>query len=356
MKNYLFFICACFYSAVMLGQDLHFSQFNENPALVNPALTGANGMRGSINNKTQWKSVTTPYRTYGLSVEARNSTVKKKAGGNLENLPPSERVPGKYAAGLSLYRDKAGDGRLTLTQINLSLATFLKTGEKSALSFGLQTSYAVRRIDDSRFVYPNQYNPAYGYDTDFNSGEAGMTDKFRYLDLATGMMFSYDDEVRGLKDHKERRGHLGFSVYHLTQPKQKYLSKKSDALYMKYVSHGDILRSIPNSRTGVFLSYLFQMQASHMEIVAGGMFRYYLKNDTRYTGYVKRSTISGGLYYRLKDAVIVKGMFEWQEQHAIILSYDINVSKLAKSSNIRGGLEFTYRYTSGHPYLYQKLK
>jgi len=296
-----------------------------------------------------------PYKTYGLSFEARNSTVKQKAGGNLENIPPSEKVPGKFAAGFSLYHDKAGDGRLTLTQMNLSLATFLKTGEKSAFSFGVQASYATRRIDNSNFIYPNQYN-GNTYDPDVNSGENYASDKFRYLDLATGVMWSYNDEQRGLKDHKEVKAHIGFSVYHLTSPTQKYLQNKTDALYIKYVSHGDLLVSIPNSRTAIQGSYLFQMQATSIEIVAGGMFRYYMKNDTRYTGYVKRSTIGAGLYYRNSDALIFSGLFEWQEQYAIGLSYDFTVSKLSKAANIKGGLELTLRYTSGHSYLYQKLK
>ncbi len=356
MKHLLLFFCACFYSVLSWAQDLHFSQFNENPSLVNPALTGANGMRASMHTRSQWRSVTTPYSTQGLSLEARNSTVKKRAGGNLENVPPSDRIPGRYAGGLSIYKDKAGDGRLKLTQINGSFATFVPLSEKSAFSMGVQASYAVRRIDDSHFIYPNQYNSSYGYDTDMNSNENFATDKFRYLDLGAGIMYGFDDEERGLKDHREKRFHIGFAAYHLTQPKQKFLSKKTDALYMKYVNHADLLLSIPNSRTGIYASYIVQMQASHMEIIAGGMFRYYMKNDTRYTGYVKRSTAAGGLYFRNRDALIVKGMFEWQEQYAVIMSYDLNVSKLARSSNIRGGLELTLRYTSGHPYLYQKLK
>lgn len=285
----------------------------------------------------------------------RNSTAKKKAGGNLENTPASERIPGKFAGGLSIYKDRAGDGRMSLTQANLSLATFLKAGEKSALSFGVQAGYAARRIDNSNFIYPNQYGPQ-GYDPDMISGEDFSADKFRYLDLATGVLFSYADEERGIKDHTEIKAHFGFSAYHLTAPRQKYLTTRTDELARKFVAHGDVLFSIPNSRTSILPTYLVQLQGKHLEILVGGMFRYYMKNDTRYTGYIKRNTLGLGVYYRNKDAIIISTLLEWQEQYAIGLSYDITVSNLSKASRVRGGLELTLRYSASNGFLYQKMK
>jgi len=354
LKSYLFFIWFLFFAALK-AQDLHFSQFNENPSLINPALTGVNGMRASVNHKNQWRSITTPYTTIGTSFEMRNSAVKKKAGGNLENTPATERIPGKFAAGISIYRDRAGDGRLLLTQANLNLATFLKTGEKSEISFGVQTGYATRRIDNTNFVFPNQYSST-GYDPDINSGENFAGDKFRYLDLGTGLLWSYADEERGIKDHKEVKAHIGFSAYHLTTPQQKYLSQKTDKVPMKFVAHGDVLFSIKNSRTAIMPAYLVQFQGKHLEILAGGMFRYYMKNDTRYTGYIKRNILGLGVYYRNNDAAIISALLEWQEQYAIGLSYDVNISGLAKVSKVRGGLELTLRYSAANGFLYQKMK
>jgi type IX secretion system PorP/SprF family membrane protein len=355
LKNYLNILLILFFSVLARGQDFHFSQFNENPSLLNPALTGANGMRASINNKSQWRSITTPYRTFGASFEMRNTTIKQKAAGNLENTPATEKVPGKFAAGFSIYKDRAGDGRMILTQANLNLATFLNITDKSALSFGVQAGYASRRIDNPNFVFPNQYGPT-GYDPDIISGEEISGDKFRYLDLGAGLLWSFSDEERGIKNHIEKKAHIGFSAYHLTTPKQKYLSKTSDKIPMRLVAHGDVLFSIPNTRTALVPAYLVQFQGTHLEILAGAMFRYYMKNDTRYTGYVKRNTFGGGLYYRGKDAIIVSGLVEWQEQYAIGLSYDINASGLSKISRVRGGLELTLRYNAANSFIYQKVK
>ena len=51
-------------------QDIHFSQFNETPVLLNPAMScTAFDTRIIANYKNQWASVTSPYQTYGISIE-----------------------------------------------------------------------------------------------------------------------------------------------------------------------------------------------------------------------------------------------------------------------------------------------
>ena len=73
MKKYFFlFGSILIFENVNFSQDLHFSQFNENPSLVNPALTGTSHvMRASVQYKDQWRSVTVPYNTYGASYEMK---------------------------------------------------------------------------------------------------------------------------------------------------------------------------------------------------------------------------------------------------------------------------------------------
>ena len=59
-------------AAGLFAQDLHFSQFNQQPSLVNPALTGATApLRASLVYRDQWRSVTSPYTTIGASFETR---------------------------------------------------------------------------------------------------------------------------------------------------------------------------------------------------------------------------------------------------------------------------------------------
>ncbi len=354
MKTFKFLaLCLLFHATGVLGQDLHFSQFNENPSLINPALTGANGLRASLNYKKQWQKVTTPFKTFGASFEMRSGATKKKKEEDNFGSKTKEAPKAFFAGGLAIYRDKAGDGMLGLTQTNLSVAGFVPTGEKSYFSVGLQASYVQRRIETGGLIFPNQYAEG-GYDANINSGEEFQNQNFGYLDVAAGALWTYRNEERGLKDHLEKIIHIGGSIYHLTQPQQKFLLKDNDKLAFKIVAHGDVLFSIPNTRTAIVPSFLFQKQGSAMEIIAGGLFKYYMKNDTKYTGYVKRNALCGGVYYRSFDAVIIYGLLEWQEQFALGLSYDLTVSKLSQASKLRGGVELTLRYTPPNAYLYQK--
>jgi len=61
--------CLAFFSQ---AQDIHFSQINETPLLINPANAGLGcDMRAILNYRTQWSSVTTPYKTFAASYEVK---------------------------------------------------------------------------------------------------------------------------------------------------------------------------------------------------------------------------------------------------------------------------------------------
>ena len=139
MKKYLFLLGnIIIVESAIFSQDLHFSQYNENPSLVNPALTGSSYvMRASVVYKDQWRSVTVPYQTYGASFE-----MKFKAS-NWDKVDPFKtrtfkRSFSRLAGGVAFYSDKAGDGNMGTNQVNFSLASFLKAGEHASIALGLQ--------------------------------------------------------------------------------------------------------------------------------------------------------------------------------------------------------------------------
>src|SRR5688572_4487130 len=93
----------------LLSQDMHFSQFMENPSLLNPALCGAENLRrSSINFKDQWGSVTIPYRSYGFSFESRFNSDNWKQVDNFRTMTFRKRSFSRVAAGISVYNDQAG--------------------------------------------------------------------------------------------------------------------------------------------------------------------------------------------------------------------------------------------------------
>jgi len=109
---------------IILAQDFHFTQFNENPALINPALTGStNTFRASLVYKDQWKSVTKAYNSYGFSFESKFKPNNWDAVDERRSMT-FKKSYSRMAGGLCIYNDKAGAGKLGTFQTSLSLAMF----------------------------------------------------------------------------------------------------------------------------------------------------------------------------------------------------------------------------------------
>lgn len=354
MKNiYLLFTFVILYvsSSVSYAQDLHFSQYNHTPTLVNPALTGASHvLRAAVIYKNQWSGVTVPYKTFGASFEMKFKTSNwEKAGQN--KTKAYQKSVSKLAGGLSFFNDKAGDGNMGTTQVMLSLASFVPIDKKNSLALGLQAGVVQRTLDFSKLVFPDQYNGT-TYDPSINSGENQSSQNFIFPDFATGVNWSYGHSERSIAANNDFKANAGFSMYHINQPKQKFLIGSSEKLKRKYVLHGDFLIGIKHTNMAIVPSYLLQFQGASKEIIFGVMCKYYNKADSKYTGFVKRSAFGLGAAYRNADALIISALVE-SGQYAVGFSYDLNLSKLSVASTGRGGPEIFLRFVTPNPFLYQ---
>ena len=336
----------------LASQDFHFSQFNENPLLMNPALAGATQvMRVSTVYRSQWGSVTTPYKTYGLSFESRFKASSWEKADSKRTMT-FKKSKNRMAGGLTVYNDKAGDSKLGTLAANLTYAMFFPLNKNSNLSFGLQGGFVQRKMDESKLVYGAQYN-GNTYDPSMPSGEAYSRQSFMYGDFGSGVAYSYNRAERSIAANDQINAQIGLGVFHLTRPNQNFVAGESDRLYRRYVFHGNVLFGIPNTLVGIAPSWLVQMQGSSKEIMAGAMVKYYIKDDSKYTGFLKRSSIGLGAYYRTGDAVITSLLLE-TGRFAVGFSYDINTSKLATVSNTKGGFEVTLRMITPSAFLYQR--
>lgn len=335
------------------AQDFHFSQFNENSSLINPALVGGSGvLKASVAYRDQWRTVTTPYKTYGLSVESRFKTSAWKESEG-KSMTFTKESFNRFAGGLSFYSDKAGDGNLRTTQVNLSLATFVPLNKTSNLSVGLQGSMVQRKIDFSNLVFSNQFNGT-GYDASVANGENAKSLSFIYADLAGGINWSYSRPEKLIVANNQKKANIGVAFYHINQPKQSYLVSSNPKINLKYVLHGDFLIGIPHTNLAIAPAYLMQLQATNYEIIAGTSVKYYIKEDSKYTGIIQRTSVSFGAFYRYRDAVILSFGYDKKQQFGIGFSYDLNVSGLTKVSKVSGGPEITLRFNTSNPYLFQK--
>lgn len=334
------------------AQDIHFSQFNENPSLINPALTGIkDALRASMNYRSQWKSVTTPFTTYGASVEMKFKPSNWEQADQFRQKIYKRSV-NRGSAGLSFYNDKAGDGKLSTTQVNLSLATFVKLNENHKLAVGLQAAVVQRKLDYSRLLFPTQYNGT-TYDPSMMNGESYNNSTFIYSDVSAGLSWCYTKEESSFTSSEQKYADFGVSVYHLNRPYQNFVSGPKDRLETKVNVHGKLLLTTTEQKFAISPSFLLQFQGKNKEILIGSLFKYYLNIESKYTGYNRRSSIGLGVYYRNQDAMMTTLLLELK-QYAIGFSYDINVSQLKTASSYNGAMEVVLRFNSPSAYLYQK--
>lgn len=131
----------------ILAQDQHYTQFQAVPLIINPAFTGQfdGKMRASANYRSQWASVTVPFKAYHLSVDA---TVLKT--GSI----------GYIGLGGYINNGVAGDGNLRNFSTAASIAYHVTPGnnrdKKNDLSIGLQGEYAQSTIDLARLYFNAQ--------------------------------------------------------------------------------------------------------------------------------------------------------------------------------------------------------
>lgn len=317
-------------SIKLQGQDIHFSQFYLSPLVQNPALAGAeNSLESTINYRTQWKSVTVPYKTYAAGIHGR--FVKRKAQKNF------------FAAGANLFYDEAGDGSLKTTSINVSLAYHIRLNRTHKLGLGFMSGYGQRRIDMGNFEWGSQYNN--GYNVNLPTGEVLTSPTFSYLDFASGLVWSFDNNSgRSRVDGNNfMRGSMGISVFHFNQPAYSF-DNTGDKLLAKYVAHGNFLMSISGSYWAINPGFFYYKQGPNQQLFLGTMVRYDLVQASKYTGNLKGAGAYLGVYLRAKDALVISSMFELSAL-TIGLSYDANLSNLRPATNGRGGFELSIKYT-----------
>lgn len=319
------------------AQDIHFSQFNETPLLVNPASAGTGyDLRAILNYRDQWSSVTTPYRTFAASFEMKASKDKSRKG--------------NMGLGFYAFNDKAGTSKMTNTQLALALSGILSLNTKNTISAGISGGYNMRSCTTSDLKWESQYG-GQGYDPAINPNETFTGQSFGYADINAGLQWNFGQGERYITANDEFKMNLGFAISHINRPRQKFYALSSK-LYSKMTVNGGFVLGISNTNLLVAPSFVCHFQGPEQEIFAGSMFKYKIGEDSKYTGFKKGACVSVGGYYRVQDAFVVVTQLEFG-QYSIGLSYDLNTSKLNEASNGRGGFEISLRFVNPNPHLFK---
>ncbi len=298
-----------FYSG--FGQDIHWSQFNDNQLFQNPGNTGHfDGDYRFIGNfRDQWRSVTIPYNTFSMSADAK---VKK------------------WGFGIMMFHDQAGDGTFKTieTQGNISRAFKLTKDSAHVIRPGINFGMNHRQLNWKNLYFDNQYN-GYIFDQSLPTNENYQTDRKTNFSLGTGFIYEWRQSNRVKLT-------AGLGAYNLNQPNQGFYNTeiKRDIRFNGFVKGTFMV----NENWDVVPSVQFSQQGVYREMILGSSGKYYLKSSKG----VYRAFYAGA-WYRTKDAGYLSLGYDYKDLF-VGISYDVNFSKLVPASNYRGGLEIAVRY------------
>jgi type IX secretion system PorP/SprF family membrane protein len=323
----------------MKAQDIHYSQTEMTPLLVNPAQAGAQfDLRSALNYKNQWSSVAKAYKTLNFSIEMKLS--KEKSGYSAGKF-------GYSSVGINVFKDVAGDASLQTLQAMLSYSYQVYLNKRSTLGAGLSGSYGQRSIKSEDFQWASQFD-GLNYNSSLPSNEAIVINDVKYFDLGAGVHYEFGKKEKYISGNNQLNISAGIAAFHLNRPKYSF-ANSAEKLDVKSVGYANALIGISNSHISIAPGIIYFSQGKASELIYGSMFRYQFKDESKYTGYVKGSAISLGMFYRNKDALIAKLLFEFSK-YAIGVSYDINVSGLKTASNGMGGIEICIRFVNPNPF------
>lgn len=313
-----------------LAQDVHFSQMQYSPMLLNPGLAGLNSpLQAIVNYRTQWKSIASPYKTINASVDGRFNEKKRSKKGII-------------AGGLNFFNDQVGDLKMTTNNVNINLAYHLILDRKQTIGLGIYGGFTQRGVASSDGRWGSQYDGT-AYNEGLTSGEEFNTPSFSFIDAGTGIVYSYKKNEGYSTQNNQRTVNAGAAFYHVNSPNYSFINKEDEKLPMRWSIFANATIGFQNSNGALMPGFYFNRQKSNMEILYGTYYRFTLGEGSRVTGRKKAFYFALGLFHRWGDALVAKSLLEYGPVSGGF-AYDINISSLTEVSHARGGFEVFLRY------------
>ncbi len=298
------------------AQDAQFSQLENLPLLTNPATTGLftnNDINLGAVYRNQWSSLSSSINSFALSFD----------------LPPF-----RDRWGVGAYLKNTDEIGIINTFSFIVSGSYIisdpKNNKNYILSAGLQLGFIYKRINIDNMTFDQQYE-AGNFNPDIASGETFIRQNTMMPDANIGFYY------RNTNKAKQFRPYGGFSVFHLTYPKEQFLDGTIDHLPLRYFFELGSTYEI-NESTSIVPVVYYQRQREFQQVLIN-VLGYYNINDTPYK-------VIAGVGYRYQDAVIMHLGF----QHGLNIfrfSYDFNVSDLKTYTKNRGAMEFSLIYRAG---------
>ncbi|MBC7411632.1 MAG: PorP/SprF family type IX secretion system membrane protein [Bacteroidia bacterium] len=329
MKNILFTaITIILHVSVIKAQDFHFSQYENNLSMLNPAATANIDGSLKINScfKNQWGQISAKaYTTSGFSADFAllKPTAKNK----------------KLNVGLWVLNDVSGKSKYGTVVGGINIAASQTINSKNTLCAGIMIGMGQRSANLSNLAWDNQYADG-AYSAALSSKESVYAASNKYLDVGVGIIWKY-------LQRNDLPVTFGLSLTH-PNASNKALGTGTDKMVAKgvaFISLDLLVKKIAGK--GMFAlapKLLITQQAGHRETIPGLFAKYIIKAGAQNVKIgLSDAFFDFGIYSRMQDALILASSFG-AKGFKLGVSYDINTSTLTQVSKYKGGLELSLSY------------
>jgi type IX secretion system PorP/SprF family membrane protein len=300
------------------GQDIHYSQFNQAPLNINPALTGVfNGdLRFMGNFRDQWRNVPVPYTTYTGAFDMK--------------IYPKRSVNSFFGFGVVFNYDLMGTPSLNTMHLGLSGSYTYAINNNNLITAGLQVGGAQKAFKTDPLRWDRQWN-GFEYDPSLASGETFDNMKALFADISLGLNY------RLQANDQRTKVDLGAGYFHLNRPNQNFYDDIESRLPERLALHALGAIKLTNS-FDILLNGLYQFQGKASELVTGLGAKFYANHQRG-----KELAFVLAANWRAKDAVSPVIEVHYKTWH-VGFSYDINYSDFNVATGRRGGPELSISY------------
>jgi type IX secretion system PorP/SprF family membrane protein len=293
--------------------DPHFSQYYLFSHFINPAFTGSGNTDVQIAGiyRNQWKNITNPYTTSGLTAD----------------ISPGKNIQ----LGLNILQQQAGNAGFKYTSAYLSVAyTGVRWGTENSqqLSLALQAGMISRRFDPAKLQLDDQWIPGIGYNPGLPSTDLFPVTSLNVEDFGAGILYQDGSTTHTIKPY------AGIAVFHLNRPQDPFLTDE-DLPYIpkRYSIHGGLKISITP-----FISWiphaLYIKQGTASTLVGSSYFEFMANEST---------ALLTGIQLRFGDSFIPFAGIRFGDW-TLGCSYDVGISSLSRFSGRANSMEISFSY------------
>ncbi|MCX7954703.1 MAG: PorP/SprF family type IX secretion system membrane protein [Bacteroidales bacterium] len=305
----ILFKCLCYFS---ICQDIHFTQFYNNPIYLNPSYTGFNiDSRYIINYRNQWPSLSANYRTFSISYD---------------------KFFYKYNSGIGIIimNDIAGSMNFGNRNVGFNYSYHVKVDYQWRLSIGIRGLYGYRTLNFEKLIFPDQLQRMSNY-----SLQPKLPEKDSYFNLASGISFNTFSKS------------IGFSIEHINKSENSF---KHDNYYIPlksslHFAYAFFTKKAGSGKKEDIPVILLINQLTHQSKFYKNEIGIIYKNPFYSIGVIYRGIPFKKSYanYIINDAIAIYCSYIYKTLE-IAYSYDITISTLSIESGGAHEVSLIYKF------------